>query len=205
MSKLINLPVSSIIANPHQPRKEFDEKAMEGLQLSIERKGIIHPVIVQPTNQKDVYILVDGERRWRAAQAVGLAEIPAIVQEQTNDILERALISNIQREKLAAVEEKGAYEEMLSRGYNEEGIADTLGVQLRRVKARLGYSESPDKKKSRNFYVSAETAGDIRFAVEAALEHVKGKEEKSRLEGVLLWLDKSESKFIEEPELEVLG
>jgi ParB family chromosome partitioning protein len=165
MSNLANIPVDSISVNPHQPRKEFDEDAMKGLQQSISRKGILHPIIVQKSTEKGVYFLVDGERRWRAAKLLGFSEIPAIIQAQSNDVLERALISNLQREDLSVIEEKGAYKEMLDRGYNEAGIADVLGVRIRRIKNRLNYKPSKSKKSPPRVIVGLELLEEVRDAL----------------------------------------
>src|SRR5215469_8110252 len=93
------LPVNRITPNPFQPRRQFREDALEELAQSIRVNGIIQPISVRKSG--DHYEIVAGERRWRAAQLVGLAKVPVVVQEIADDkLLEIALIENIQREDL---------------------------------------------------------------------------------------------------------
>ena len=93
------IPVSAIRPNPYQPRHQFDEETLTELAASIREKGVLQPITVR---EKDgVFELVAGERRWRAAQMAGLAEIPAVVRQLTDrDVMEIALIENLQREDL---------------------------------------------------------------------------------------------------------
>lgn len=98
------IPLSSIGTNPHQPRKEFDDQAIEELSQSIKQQGVIVPITVTKGNDKD-YILIAGERRFRAAKLAGLKEIPAYIRIATkNEMMEMALVENIQRENLNAIE-----------------------------------------------------------------------------------------------------
>ena len=106
---LANLPVSSIEAHPDQPRRHFDEAALDELAASISTRGVIQPVIVRPI-PGGRYQLVAGERRWRAAQKAQLHEIPALIRDLADrDVMALALIENIQREDLNPVEEARAY------------------------------------------------------------------------------------------------
>lgn len=101
--------IHKITPNPQQPRKLFLEKGIEELSISIAEKGIIQPIVVRKSLDK--FEIIAGERRWRAAQKAGLKDIPIIVKDVSdNDLLELALIENIQREDLNPIEEASAYE-----------------------------------------------------------------------------------------------
>ncbi|GGZ05036.1 ParB/RepB/Spo0J family partition protein [Novosphingobium colocasiae] len=105
---LMVLPIADIVPHPDQPRRRFDEAALEELAASIAQRGVIQPVIVRPHAGR--YQLVAGERRWRAAQKARLHEIPALVRELTErEVMALALIENLQREDLNPVEEARAY------------------------------------------------------------------------------------------------
>ena len=106
---LANLPVAAIEPHPEQPRRHFDEDALDELAASIAKRGVIQPVIVRPLGEGR-YQLVAGERRWRAAQKARLHEIPALVRDlEEREVMTVALIENIQREDLNPVEEARAY------------------------------------------------------------------------------------------------
>ena len=106
--ELRQLPIELISANPRQPRKRFDEDALEQLAASLGERGVLQPVLVRPA-AGGRYEIVAGERRWRAAQIAGLAEIPALVREREDaEALELALIENMAREDLSPIEEARA-------------------------------------------------------------------------------------------------
>ena len=111
------VPVGSIRANPRQPRNEFDEDSLAELVDSIREVGVLQPVVVRPAVTDDGqtgYELIMGERRWRATQLAGLATIPAIVREtDDNDLLRDALLENLHRSQLNALEEAAAYQQLL--------------------------------------------------------------------------------------------
>jgi ParB family chromosome partitioning protein len=120
--------ISSISPNPNQPRQHFDEDALQELVSSIKEKGILTPITVWE-NAGD-YILIAGERRMRAAKLAGLVEIPAYVIEVANDaeMMEMALIENIQRENLNSIEEAEAYAVLNSKyGLSQDSIAKSVG------------------------------------------------------------------------------
>ncbi len=122
------VPIDQIRTNPHQPRQMFDPEALEELADSIRQKGIITPVTLREDD--DGYILIAGERRLRAAQIAGLTEIPAYVIEISDDvdIMEVALIENIQRENLNPIEEAEAYSVLHSKhDLSQEQIAKAVG------------------------------------------------------------------------------
>ena len=109
---LASLPIAAIEPHPDQPRRQFDEAALDELAASIAKRGVIQPVIVRPL-AGGRYQLVAGERRWRAAQKAQLHEIPALIRElEERDVMALALIENIQREDLNPVEEARAYQRL---------------------------------------------------------------------------------------------
>jgi ParB family chromosome partitioning protein len=106
------VPLSRIRPCPFQPRKEFDQESLRELADSIKEQGIVQPLIVRP--QGDTYELIAGERRWRAARIAGLAEVPVIVREADNrEVLELALIENLQRENLNPIEEAHGFAQLI--------------------------------------------------------------------------------------------
>ena len=125
---ILHVPVKLVSPNPHQPRQKFEEKSLKELAESIGEKGIIQPITVRTREQG--YELVAGERRLRAAKLAGLTEVPAHVLEIENDVemMEMALIENIQRENLNVVEEAEAYAKLNS-NYNlsHTAIAKAVG------------------------------------------------------------------------------
>ena len=124
--KLIN--ISSIFANSHQPRKNFGKDELQDLAASIKSKGILQPIVVRKKNENSYEIIV-GERRWRAAQIAGLHEIPALVKEMNNEeVIQAALIENIQRANLNPVEEARAYQNILTNdNVNYENLSEVIG------------------------------------------------------------------------------
>ncbi len=122
------LPVERIQPNPNQPRREFDPEALEQLAQSIRQKGIVQPLIVRIIGADGQHEIVAGERRWRAAQIAGLHELPVVVREFTDvEVLEIAIIENIQREDLNPIEEAMAYRQLIERfGHTQEKLAEAL-------------------------------------------------------------------------------
>ncbi|MEY2449346.1 MAG: ParB family transcriptional regulator, chromosome partitioning protein [Acidimicrobiaceae bacterium] len=110
---LLELPVSAISTNPNQPRKGFDEEALASLTASVRELGVLQPVLVRP-KADDTYELIAGERRWRAAKRAGLPSLPAIVREVDDTTsLEQALVENLHRADLNALEEAAAYQQLI--------------------------------------------------------------------------------------------
>jgi ParB family chromosome partitioning protein len=124
---LLLLPVEAVERNPKQPRKRFEEQALEELAASIRTHGIVEPILVRRDGGK--YRILAGERRWRAAQRAGLKEVPAVVREASErEAFELALVENLQREDLNAIEEAEAYEVLLDdHGLTQEAIAERVG------------------------------------------------------------------------------
>lgn len=121
------ISINSIEPNKEQPRKYFDEDKLEELASSIKEHGIIQPLIVK--QEEDYYVIVAGERRWRAARLAGLKEIPVIIQDYTTkELMEISLIENIQREDLNAIEEAKAYETLMNQfSLTQEELAGRIG------------------------------------------------------------------------------
>ncbi len=126
-SALIELELDQIRRNPYQPRIHFESDKLQELAASIRENGVLQPVIVRRVD--DGYELIAGERRWRAAQLAGLARIPAIVQEVSDEkLLERALVENIQRDDLNAIEEATAYQLLIEQfRLTQEELAQRVG------------------------------------------------------------------------------
>jgi ParB family chromosome partitioning protein len=125
-----SIPIDRIRANPNQPRRSFDERELEDLAASIREKGVIQPLILRPhPDQVDIFEIVAGERRWRAAQIAALHELPAVVRVlDDTEVLELAIIENIQRADLNAVEEAQGYRQLMDRfGHTQERLAEALG------------------------------------------------------------------------------
>lgn len=123
------VPVTHIMANRQQPRTDFDEERLQELASSIRQSGLIQPLVVTPT-MGDRYELVAGERRLRAARLVGLSEVPVVVRPNLDEaaLLELALVENIQRDDLNAIEEAKAYQSMIEQfDYTQDEIAEKVG------------------------------------------------------------------------------
>ncbi|MFI6822982.1 ParB/RepB/Spo0J family partition protein [Micromonospora sp. NPDC050187] len=127
-ARFAEIPVDSIVPNPKQPRQVFDEEALEELKTSIEQVGFLQPIVVRQLDGEK-YELVMGERRWRAAQAVGRESIPAIVRDTRDDAMLRdALLENIHRANLNPLEEAAAYQQLLEEfGATHEELARRIG------------------------------------------------------------------------------
>nr|WP_245952476.1 ParB/RepB/Spo0J family partition protein [Citricoccus muralis] len=113
-AELRTIPTGDIHPNPRQPREVFDEDDMDELVASIAEVGVLQPIVVRPVEGPSPFELVMGERRWRASQRAGLAEIPAIVRHTADtDLLRDALLENLHRSQLNPLEEAAAYEQLL--------------------------------------------------------------------------------------------
>ncbi|NOE33743.1 MULTISPECIES: ParB/RepB/Spo0J family partition protein [unclassified Ruegeria] len=124
----LKVPIEKLKANPNQPRRTFLPEQLDELAASVKEKGIIQPLIVRSTGA-DEYEIVAGERRWRAAQMAQLHDIPVIVRDfDDTEVLEVAIIENIQRADLNAVEEAAGYKQLMDRfGHTQEKLAEALG------------------------------------------------------------------------------
>jgi ParB family transcriptional regulator, chromosome partitioning protein len=136
-------PIEDIKPNKSQPRKTFSTEKLEELAASIREKGIIQPLVVRKMG--DHFELIAGERRWRASQRAGLREVPVVIQDVSDDIaVEMALIENIQREDLNAVEEAEAYQALLERfSLSQEELARRVGKERSTVANSLRLLKLP--------------------------------------------------------------
>ncbi|WP_026195687.1 ParB/RepB/Spo0J family partition protein [Verrucomicrobium sp. 3C] len=125
--RIENLPVDRLVSSPYQPRKTFTEEALEELAGSIRERGILQPLIVRRAGEK--YEIIAGERRWRAAMRAGLSEVPAIVRPASDqEMLELALVENLQRSDLPILEEARGYALLQERfSLTQEAIAQKVG------------------------------------------------------------------------------
>lgn len=131
-SNLNEIEIGKIEPNPNQPRREFDEAALQELATSIREIGIIQPITLRQV-ETDRYQIIAGERRWRASQMAGLAAIPAYIRTVEDEgVMEMALVENIQREDLNAIEIALAYEH----------LAETTGMTQEKISARVGKSRT---------------------------------------------------------------
>jgi len=129
LPRLEDIPVGSIVPNPHQPRVHFDEESLTELAASVREIGVLQPVLVRPAGENGNYELIAGERRWRAARRAGLAVIPAIIRD-TDDLgsVERALVENLHRQDLTALEEASAYQQLVEDfSLTHEQVASRVG------------------------------------------------------------------------------
>ena len=120
------LPVDTLSVSSYQPRKYIDPEAIAELASSVAQKGILQPLLVRPLEKG--YEIVAGERRFRAAQQIGLKTVPAIIRDLTDrETLEIAIIENVQRENLNSVEEAQAFKQLMDFGMNQEEVAKAVG------------------------------------------------------------------------------
>ncbi|HIW46888.1 MAG TPA: ParB/RepB/Spo0J family partition protein [Candidatus Yaniella excrementigallinarum] len=128
-SLLNEILVDDIVPNPRQPRDEFDEESMIELVASISEVGVLQPVVVRTTETPNKYELIMGERRWRASKRAGLDTIPAIIRDTADeDMLREALLENIHRSELNALEEAAAYQQLMNDfGWSQEILSKRIG------------------------------------------------------------------------------
>ena len=138
--------ISQIIPNPSQPRKNFNDKELKELSYSIKNQGLIQPIIVKPTTDKQFQIIA-GERRWRACQLNGMHEVDCVIKDLDDiNVLEAALIENIQREDLNVIEEANAYKGLIDiKSINNESLAKLIGKSPSHVSNILRLLELDEK------------------------------------------------------------
>lgn len=139
------VPIEKVRANPNQPRRTFTQDALNELSASIKEKGILQPLIVRPVDG-GMYEIVAGERRWRAAQLAQLHDVPVLVRElDDTEVLEIAIIENIQRADLNAVEEAAGYRQLMDKfGHTQEKLSEALGKSRSHIANLLRLLSLPD-------------------------------------------------------------
>ena len=143
------LPVAFLKPNRFQPRKTFAAEDLHDLTESVREKGILQPILVRPLGA-DSYEIVAGERRWRAAQLAKLHDVPVVVREMSDgEALELAIVENVQRADLNAIEEAAAYHELMDRfGYTQDRIAKEVGKSRSHVANTLRLLRLPESVKA---------------------------------------------------------
>ena len=145
--QLLRLKVDQLRPNPEQPREVFDESALEGLSQSLRQHGVLLPLVAR-RDEEGGYVLIAGERRWRAARQAGMTEVPVVVKAQMpTDVeqLELALIENLQREDLDALECAAGYQRLVQRhSYTQEQVAERVGKDRATVANALRLLKLPD-------------------------------------------------------------
>ncbi len=142
------LPLDKIIANPKQPRRRFEPQALADLEHSIREQGILQPIVVRPApSGRGQYEIVAGERRWRAAQKIPLHEVPVIIREFTDaQVLEIALVENIQRQDLNPIEEADGYKRLIEEfGHTQEALGNIVSKSRAHIANMMRLLELPRK------------------------------------------------------------
>ncbi len=126
---LRHVPIEFLKGSPNNPRKNFKEQDLDELARSIREKGLLQPLVVRAGKEPHTYEIVAGERRWRAAQRAGIHEVPVLIRELSDgEMLEIALIENIQRSDLNPIEEAAGYVQLTDQfGYTQQQLAESLG------------------------------------------------------------------------------
>ncbi len=142
------ISISSIVPNKNQPRKIFEKQALEDLSNSIKERGIIQPLIVRKSeDQDDKYELIAGERRLQAAQSAGLHEVPVVILQADNlKSLELAIIENVQRKDLNAIEEAESYKNLIENfNYDQDKVSKFIGKSRSHIANSIRLLSLPDK------------------------------------------------------------
>jgi len=140
------LPVEFIIANRANPRRTFDDEQLEELTNSIREKGVMQPLLVRPSEDPNIFEIIAGERRWRAAQRAGLHDVPVIVREVGDqEALELAIIENVQRADLNPLEEAMGYGQLIEQfDYTQQDLAQVIGKSRSHVANTLRLLRLPE-------------------------------------------------------------
>jgi ParB family transcriptional regulator, chromosome partitioning protein len=142
----LEVPIAAVRPNPRQPRAHFDEESLAGLTASIAELVVLQPVLVRPAGEEGHYELIAGERRWRASKRAGLQTIPVVVREADTDaaLLEQALVENLHRADLNAMEEAAAYQQLVEDfGLTQEAVAKRVGKSRAAVSNTLRLFQLP--------------------------------------------------------------
>jgi len=139
-----SVPISLLDPNPHQPRQAMKQEDLDHLKSSIREHGVIQPIVVRRSGER--YQVIAGERRFRAAQGIGLAEVPVVIRDATDEeMLELALVENLQREDLDPIEKAMSFRAYLSRaGKTQESAAARLGLDRSTIANMIRLLELPD-------------------------------------------------------------
>lgn len=163
------IAIDKIRPNPNQPRRDFDPAALAELADSIRQKGIIQPLVLRNLAGSDDYEIVAGERRWRAAQLANVHELPAVIRDYSDEeVLEIAIIENIQRADLNAMEEAIGFRQLIDRhGHTQEKLATALSKSRSHIANMLRLLQLPDDVQNMVRYGKL-TAGHARALITSA-------------------------------------
>ena len=141
------LPVAFLRPNPRNPRKAFGAADLDELTASVREKGVVQPILVRPLDAPDTYEIVAGERRWRAAQKAGLHDVPVMVRELSDqEALEIAIVENVQRQDLNALEEAIGYQQLIDGyGYSQSELAEVIGKSRPHIANTLRLLKLPEE------------------------------------------------------------
>jgi ParB family transcriptional regulator, chromosome partitioning protein len=162
------LPLDFIIANRANPRRDFDTDQLDELTNSIREKGVMQPLLVRPSEDPNIFEIIAGERRWRAAQRAGLHDVPVIIREvDDKEALELAIIENVQRVDLNPLEDAQGYEQLIEQfSYTQQDLAQVIGKSRSHVANTLRLLKLP--KDVREMVTSGQlTAGHARTLITA--------------------------------------
>jgi ParB family chromosome partitioning protein len=139
------LPLDFVVANRANPRRDFDSDQLDELTSSIREKGVMQPLLVRPTEDPNIFEIIAGERRWRAAQRAGLHDVPVIIREvDDKEALELAIIENVQRVDLNPLEEAQGYEQLIEQfAYTQQDLAQVIGKSRSHVANTLRLLKLP--------------------------------------------------------------
>ena len=143
---LRHMPIEIMYGSPNNPRKEFSDSELNDLARSIADKGLLQPIVVRPRGDGRTYEIVAGERRWRAAQRAGIHDVPVLIRDLNDgEALEVALIENIQRSDLNALEEARGYAQLIDQfGHTQQQLAEAVGKSRSHIANSLRLLNLPD-------------------------------------------------------------
>lgn len=225
-NEVVELPLSELRPNPYQPRKIFDEEALNELAISIKEHGVFQPIIVKKSIKG--YEIIAGERRYRASKIAGLETIPAIIRDFTDDeMMQISLLENLQRENLTAIEEAKAYKSIIETlGLTQDEFAKKIGKSRSYITNMLGLLKLPASvqdmvlynkismaharvlsklEDSKQIETLAEKVVNEGISVHALEELTQGNEYKKNVKVIKNKTDNSEYKYIEKDLKEKLG
>jgi ParB family chromosome partitioning protein len=147
LNSIKRLPVDFVIANRQNPRRDFDVTSLDELTASVKEKGVMQPLLVRPTDDPNIFEIIAGERRWRAAQKAGLHEVPVLIREvDDKESLELAIIENVQRVDLNPLEEAQGYGQLMEQfSYTQQDLAQVIGKSRSHVANTLRLLRLPEE------------------------------------------------------------
>lgn len=197
-----NLPLAKIEPNPDQPRKVFEQSSLDELAESIRQHGVITPITVRRADKDGYYQIIAGERRWRAARQAGLEDIPAMILEASeSEVMELALIENLQRQDLNPIEEAEGYERLMKQfGLTQEQVAQRVVKSRSAVANALRLLALPDA--VRSMVSEGELSGGHARAVLAVAEEGRRVDAAKQMVGLSVRQAEALAKKFNKPEVQ---